>query len=485
MNLRVLFVSTEFRPLLKVGGLADVSTELPAALAALGHDVRVLLPRIAGMPGGERVGKVPGIGRILEHRDGTNGVRLWLLDTPGFRRRSRLYAREDGSAWPDDAERFDELCRVGALLADDALGMDWRADVVHANDWACGLLPLRLQLGRVPAASVFAIHNLAHQGLFSLETAARLGLPGWVQHPDALEFWDRLSLIKAGLNFADRLVTVSPRYAREIQMPALGEGLDGLLRRRSSHLHGILNGIDRRCWDPRRDPALAAGFGPANLAGKARCKQALLAELGFPSDAADAPLAAMVTRLVLQKGIDLVLDALPHLLARGLRLVVLGSGEAALQDALRDASARHPGQVVVRFDFDDALARRIYAGSDLFLMPSRFEPCGLGQLIALRYGSVPVVHAVGGLADTVQEPDAGRDGNGFCFDQATSADLCRAIDRALEAYSRRDAWKALVQRALASRFDWKGSARTYVDVYRRAIVDRRRQILSPAIRHEA
>lgn len=483
MSLRILFVSTEYRPLLKVGGLADVSAELPAALAALGHDVRVLLPRIAGMPGGERVARVPGLGQVLEHRDGD--IRLWLLDSPGFRQRSRLYARDDGSPWPDDAERFDELCRVGALLSDDALGLGWRADVVQGNDWGCGLLPLHLILGRVPAASVFAIHNLAHQGLFPLGTGAQLGLPGWVQHPEALEFWGRLSFIKAGLNFADRLVTVSPRYAREIQTPALGEGLDGLLRRRASHLHGILNGIDRRCWDPHRDPALAARFGPGNLAGKARCKRALLDELGFPADAADAPLAAVVSRLVHQKGIDLVLEALPQLLARGLRLVVLGSGEAGLHEALRAAAARHPDRVAVRFDFDDALARRIYAGSDLFLMPSRSEPCGLGQLIALRYGSVPVVHAVGGLADTVQESESGREGNGFRFDQATSPDLCRALDRALRAYSRPKAWQVLVQRALASRFDWKASARAYVDVYRRAIADRRRQVLRPSTGREA
>lgn len=478
--LRILFVSTEYRPLLKVGGLADVSAELPAALAALGHELRILIPRIRGMPGGTPIASVPGIGRILEHHPIASGPRLWMLDTPMFGRRTRLYARDDGSAWPDDAQRFDELCRTAALLADDALGLGWRADVVHGNDWACGLIPLHLILARVPAASVFAIHNLAHQGLFAAETRIRLGLPGWTWHPDAMEYWGKLSFIKAGLNFADRLVTVSPRYAREILEPAFGEGLDGILRSRGERLHGILNGIDHHCWDPARDPHLAQGYSAENPDGKADCKRALLDELGFAPETVAAPLLAVISRLVPQKGIDLVLQALPHLIARGLRLVVLGSGDSLLEQALQAAAQRHREHLVVRFEFDEPLARRIYAGSDLLLMPSRFEPCGLAQLIALRYGSVPLVHAVGGLADTVHEADE-QQGNGFCFAPDSVAALCAALDRAVAVYAEPERWKALVQRALACRFDWTASANAYVEVYRRALQDRRAPPFSPSI----
>lgn len=473
MNLRILFVTTEYRPLLKVGGLADVSAELPDALAALGHEVRVLLPRIAGMPSGRTLARLPGIGRILELETAEPGVRLWLLDSPGLRGRRRLYSREDGSPWADDAERFDDLCLAGAQLADDAYGLGWRADVVHGNDWACGLLALRLMLRRVPAASVFALHNLAHQGLFPLQTASRLGLPGWVAHPEALEYWGQLSFLKAGLGFADRLVTVSPRYAQEIQRPEFGEGLDGLLRKRATHLHGILNGIDRRCWDPRKDPALSAGFSAGQPDGKAGCKQALREELGLIQPSGNPPLAAVVSRLVPQKGIDLVLQALPRLMASGLDLVVLGNGDPGLHDALRSAAQRYSGRIAVRFDFDDALARRIYAGSDLFLMPSRFEPCGLGQLIALRYGSIPVVNPVGGLADTVHERTAGGLGNGFRMAHASAEALADAVERAVGVYAQPDNWRALVKRALQSRFDWTASARAYVEVYRRALADRR------------
>lgn len=473
MSLRILLVTTEFRPLLKVGGLADVSAELPTALARLGHDVKLLMPAIRGMPAGETVTKLPGIGRVATPGSDRDFA-LWMLDTPRFRRRDRLYDQHDGAPWPDDAERFDELARAATALADDRAGLGWRADVVHAHDWASGLVPLRMMLERVPSASVFTVHNLAHQGLFPLETLARLGLPPWLMHPDALEFWGRVSFIKGGLMFADRLTTVSPRYAREIQTAEFGEGLEGVLLSRARDLDGIVNGLDPEQWNPATDAALAEPYTASNISGKTRNKARLLQELGLDEGSVDAPLLAVVSRLAPQKGIDILLHALPALVQRGVRVAIIGTGDARLEQLLKDAVVRHPGRVAAHFSFDEARARRVYAGSDLLLMASRFEPCGLSQLIALRYGCIPVVHAIGGLADTISEVSADHgSGNGFCFHQPTADALLGALDRALELRSNPDAWTQLIQRAMRQRSDWKASAARYVASYRAAIRRRR------------
>ncbi|HRQ65577.1 MAG TPA: glycogen synthase GlgA [Xanthomonadaceae bacterium] len=469
MKLRVLQVTPEMHPLLKIGGLADVCAALPQALSRLGHDVRVLMPRIRGMPGGRRIARLPGLGTVLEV-DGGQDHPVWLLDNPGLRRRSRLYTRADGRPWSDDAQRFDQFARAAVALADDRAGLGWRADVVHGHDWPCGMVAPHMLLQRIPAATVFTIHNLAHQGLFAAATLSELGLPAWLFHPDALEFWGKLSFIKGGLMFSDRLTTVSPRYAQEIRSEAFGNGLDGVLRYRADRLHGILNGLDNRLWNPRVDKALGSVFSAAHMEGRARVKTAVAHELGL--DPSGAPLLAMVSRLVVQKGVDLLIETLPALVERGVHVALLGRGEPAIEKALVAAAARFPRRVAVRLGYDDALGRRLYGGSDLFLMPSRFEPCGLAQMIAMRYGSIPVAHATGGLIDTIRDA-VGSDGNGFLFEKAGSAELLRAVDRALLLFRDQKAWRAMQQRAMRRRFDWRAPAQAYLHVYRDALACRR------------
>lgn len=471
--LKLLFVAAECAPLIKVGGLADVCAALPRTLAALGHDVRVLLPRLRGLPHGRPAARLARLG-VVHELDAAPGLVYWLFDSPGWRTRDGVYRRGDGGAYPDDAERFAELAHAAVALADDAGGLDWRPDVVHCHEWHAALAPLLLQLARVPAASVLTIHNLAYQGLFPLETADALGLPGWVKHPEAAEFWGRLSFLKAGLSFADRVTTVSPGYAREILAPAFGEGLDGALRARPDGVAGILNGLDADLWNGNTDPHLAAPLPPGHPERKREAKAALARELGWPDD--DAPLAGVVSRMAAQKGLDLILDALPGLRARGLRLAVLGSGDRTLESRWAMAAHGHPGQVALRIGLDEGLAHRIYAASDLFLMPSRFEPCGLSQMSAMRYGALPVVNPVGGLADSVVDatPQALADGGatGFWMVGADAAGLLSAVDRALALRAEADAWPRLQRQAMARQFDWRESAKQYVAVYRAAMAAR-------------
>lgn len=472
--LKVLYVATEYAPLLKVGGLADVAAALPRALAMLGAEVRLLIP----LPGGMTDGPAPiwsDAGCALHPIDAACGTPVWLLDTPRLRRRSGIYADRNGRPYEDDAECALELCRMATAIADDALGLGWRPDVVHCNEWQTALIPMLLMQCRVPAASVLTIHNLAHQGLFPLATGARLGLPRWALHDGAAEYWGQLSFLKAGLVFADRLTTVSPGYAREILTPAFGAGLDGVLRERAEVLDGILNGLDEANWNPQDDPLIETPYSATEPAGKRRARSALLRELAWaePGSPATGVLAAMVGRLVPQKGADLVVDALPELLAMGLRIVVLGSGDAALERSWREAAERYPAQVAVRLGFDEALAHRIFAASDLFLMPSRFEPCGLAQMSAMRYGAIPVVNPVGGLGDTVIDagPSAqpNEDGDGFHMVRADAAALVEACRRAVAAHADRRLWAGLMQRAMSRRFDWGESARLHLQIYRAAM----------------
>lgn len=476
--LKILFVTCEYAPLVKVGGLADVSAALPRALAALGHDVRVLLPRIHGLPRGRPVARLPGgDAQAIEEAP---RLAVWLLDTPGLRVRENPYARHDGQPHADDAARFAELARAAALIADDGCGLDWRPDVVHCQEWHAALTPLLLLLARIPAASVLTVHNLAYRGLFPLGTADALGLPGWVKHPDAAEFWGQLSFLKAGLVFADRVTTVSPGYAREMLTPAFGEGLDGVLRARGDGVAGILNGLDADLWDGNTDPHLAAPLPAGHPERKREAKAALFRELGWRADAAAlaAPLAGVVSRMTAQKGLDRVLDALPALLARGLRLAVLGSGDKALEARWRDAANRHPERIALRIGFDEGLAHRVYAGCDLFLMPSRFEPCGLSQMSAMRYGALPIVNPVGGLADSVTDasPQAIADGvaSGFLMASPDAGGLVEALDRALRLWAQPMHWHGVQRLAMARRFDWRESARRYARVYRDALEARGR-----------
>jgi starch synthase len=480
VSLRVLFVTAEYEPLVKVGGLADVSASLPRALDALGHDVRVLLPRYGCLKDVEDsatpiISRLPGGGCLRECR-GPGGRIVWLVDLPAFRRRrTHPYLRGRNRAYRDDPATWAEFSRVAARLAVDGQGTGWQPDIVHCNEWHSGLAPVWMQLLRAPASSIFTIHNLAHQGLFDAGWLDRLDLPGWLFHPDALEFHGRLSFIKGGLVFADRLTTVSPSYAQEIQTPGFGEGLDGLLRHRQDSLTGILNGIDSDAFNPRTDAALAAPFSSQRLDARARCRLALLDELGLART--NAPVAGFVGRLFPQKGADLILDALDRLLDTGLSLVILGRGDPALERAFRRAGARHPDRVAVRLDQDGDLARRIFAGTDIFLMPSRFEPCGLTQIYAMRYGSVPVAHAVGGLRDTIVDADernlAQGTATGFLFQPDTADALVEAVNRSGQTYAKPPAWHQLMRSGMRRRFDWSRQARAYVRVYEQAIRKRR------------
>ena len=471
--MEVLFVASEVAPWSKTGGLGDVAAALPRALAARGHAVTVVSPRYgsidpraAGFTRKEGVLRIRGEATAAWVRRGR--PTFWLVEHERlFGSRRGIYG-EGGRDFADNPERFTFLSRA-ALALPGATGM--RPRIVHANDWQTGLLPflLRHEHAEDPhlagARTVFTIHNLAYQGVFPKDVVPHLGLPWDVFRFEAMEFYDQLSFVKAGLVFADALTTVSPTYAREIRTHQSGGGLDALLRERAVDLHGILNGIDVAEWDPATDPHLPARFSARALAGKARCKAALQREDGLPVRP-EVPLIAMISRLVEQKGIDLLVAALPELLPRDAQLVLLGGGEASLEQVLVQAAAARRDRMAVRIGFDEGLAHRIEAGADVFLMPSRFEPCGLNQMYSLRYGTVPVVRAVGGLEDTVEDYDGWNAGTGFKFRDYTPAALSLAVRRALELHRDRRAWRALMARGMAEDFSWERSAASYEALYR-------------------
>jgi len=476
--MRILMVASEAIPFAKTGGLADVLGALPAALVRLGHAVDVVLPRYRGITVGEEAGRVAATisGRrvtatVLVHE--FRGVRYVFVDQPHYFDREFLYGTGNQD-YADNAERFAFLSR-GAL--DWAGGTGERYDVVHTHDWQTGLVPVMLEtlfgnhptLGGTPA--VFTIHNIAYQGSFPPAILPGIGL-GWeLMRMDALEFWGRASYLKGGVMFSRIITTVSPRYAQEIQTPAFGFGFDGILRHRSRDLVGILNGIDYDHWDPERDPHLPQPFGASNLEGKAASKRAVLETYGIPvSEVTMArPLVGMISRMVDQKGFDLVAgiaDALPLLDAT---FVVLGTGERRYEDMWRALAATYPDRIGSRIGFDEGLAHRIEGGADIFMMPSRFEPCGLNQMYSLRYGTAPVVRATGGLADTVRnfDPRTG-EGTGFVFEEYTPRALMGTLQWALDIYKDKGTWRRIQLAGMREDNSWDASARKYVQVYERA-----------------
>ena len=481
---KILFVTSEAQPLMKTGGLGDVCGGLPRALHTLGADVRLLLPgyhdtlRRAGRLKMVAQLTVPPLAQpvtLLEGRLPGTRVKVWLIDfPPAYDRPGNPYLNAQGHPWHDNAARFALLAQVAVTIARDAAGLAWRPDVVHANDWQAGLVPALLATEAARPATVFTIHNLAYQGLFPYDTFQSLRLPASLWALDALEFHGQLSFIKGGIAFADRITTVSPTYAREIQTPEHGYGLDGLLRYRAARLSGILNGIDARTWNPARDPHLVSPYSMRRLAHKAANKAALQKEFNLPVDA-DVTMLGLVSRLVHQKGIDLVLAALPELLDLPVQFVAIGSGEPEYESALRAAAARSPDRVAVLAGYDEAVAHRIQAGADVFLMPSRFEPCGLSQLYSLRYGTVPLVRRVGGLADTVTDatPDALAAGTatGIVFDAPTAAALVHAVKRALALRHNARIWKQMQLAGMRQDFSWQHSAAEYLQLYDQALGD--------------
>jgi starch synthase len=480
--LRILFVTSEAYPLMKTGGLGDVSASLPAALKRLQCDVRVMMP--AYRDALARAGPVKQVARLSLPQADTaiallqttlpgTGVTTWLIDGPSaYDRPGNPYMGPDGKPWPDNARRFALLGQAAAALAAGDSTLHWQPQLVHCHDWQSGLTPALLSARQDRPATVFTIHNLAYQGLFDYDTFIELGLPRKLWSPEALEFYGRFSFIKGGLCFADHLTTVSPTYAKEIQAPAMGFGLDGLLRHRASELTGILNGIDERIWNPATDRHLAKRYDRRHFADKVNNKLALQHELGLPRSPS-TPLLGTIGRLVQQKGIDLIVDALPHLLGLPLQLVVLGTGEPSYERVLRRHAARHPDRLAVRIGYDEALAHRIEGGADIFLMPSRFEPCGLNQLYSLRYGTVPIVHRVGGLADTVVDASdaalgAGR-ATGVVFERPEAEAMLNAIQRALMLYNNDRLWKQLALTGMRQSFTWRESARHYLQIYRKLL----------------
>lgn len=479
---KILFVASEAQPLIKTGGLGDVIGSLPVALASLQADVRLLLP--AYHDAVARAGKLNNVAqfsveglaapiRLLEGRLPGTSLITWLLDfPPAYDRPGNPYLDSYGLPWPDNAMRYALLARVAVALALGRTRVKWRPDVVHCHDWQTGLVPALLAQEINHPATVFTIHNLAYQGLFSYDTFAALDLPASLWSVDALEFYGQMSYIKGGLAFADQLTTVSPTYAREIQAPEFGDGLDGLLRHRADRLTGILNGVDNKTWNPARDPFLAQRYSVRRLQDKLPNKLALQREFGLPVKPL-TPLIGMVGRLVSQKGIDLVLETLPGIMRRQVQLVLLGSGEASYEEALRAQAARYAGRLAVRIGYDERLAHLIEAGADIFLMPSRFEPCGLNQLYSLRYGTVPIVRRVGGLADTVtdatEENIKAGTATGVVFEESRAGALLTAVDRALALRKNARRWHKIVHTGMHQDFSWRHSAAEYLRLYKQAL----------------
>lgn len=479
--LRVLQVSAELVPYAKTGGLGDVTGALPEALRAEGVDLRLLVPGYPAVRQAlQRAVALPalplpwgGTATVLRGQlTGFEGRPSYVLDAPAlFDRPGTPYADPAGALFPDNLWRFAALSHAAAQLG---MGWDgaWWPSVVHAHDWHTGLAPA--YLAHVPAGcsaarSVFTIHNLAYQGLFPAEVYARLGLPPQGFAMEGVEFYGQVGFMKAGLHHADAITTVSPSYAQEIQTPAWGCGLDGLLRRRSAHVHGVLNGVDPRVWSPGHDAHLAAPYRADALAGKAICKADLQARVGL-APRLDALLFGVVSRLVAQKGVDLVLAGLDTLLALDAQLVVLGQGDATLEAGLAAAAQANPGRVAVLRGMDEGLAHRVIAGSDAVLVPSLFEPCGLTQMYALAYGSLPLVRRVGGLADTVRDCSlenlAADTATGIVFERFELADYQQALRRAATLWGEPKRWRQVQQTAMAQRFGWDVAARAYAALYR-------------------
>ena len=476
--MRILHVASEATGLVKTGGLADVAAGLARAQLEAGDDVRLLLPAYRGVANAadatvrNDLGDPLGTGRVrlLEGRLPGTRIPVWLVDAPAlFDRDGGPYVDDWGNPFEDNHLRFALLGRVAALLSTAGGLVGWQPQVVHAHDWQAALAPTTLRWwGAARAGTILTIHNLRFQGRFDPSVVRSVGLPPQAHAVEGGEAYGTFCFLKAGLYYADRITTVSPTYASEIQTEGGGEGLHGLLRDRARHLHGILNGIDEALWDPSTDRALNTPFSANALEARAANKGALQRELGL-DEAPDAPILGIVTRLSDQKGIDLLLAALPRLLQTPMQLVVLGSGDRGLETVLRDLSRALPRRVAVYIGYDEDLSHRIFAGADMMSVPSRFEPCGLTQMYAMRYGALPIVRYTGGLADTVADVSVG--GCGFTFDAVDAGALSHAIERAMHVYKDRDVWGRLQLQAMRRRFGWGPAAERYRKVYSAAIAD--------------
>ncbi len=469
--MRILFATPETCDFVQVGGLAAVSAALPRALLPLA-DIRVVVPGYPqvrrGLANLKIVGDSPGFAGLPSFRVGkghaTDGMPYYVVICPElFERPGSPYSDEHGVDWQDNDVRFATFSYAAAQIALGSIDKDWSAHLVHANDWQCALIPAYLEWSQRPLPSVFTIHNLAYQGVFSPDALPRLGIPAQSFHIDGVEFYDRLSLMKAGLVYASHLTTVSQTYAAEITTPEFGCGLEGILRKRAEkdELSGILNGIDES-WDPRTCTALTRTFDAGDWRGRSQNAKDIRRQFGLA--VSRGPLFALVARLVHQKGVDLVIQNAKAIVDAGGQIIVTGKGEAQFEEALRQTQISHPGAVAVRIGFDDNEARRIFAGCDFTLMPSRFEPCGLSQMYAQRFGSLPIGHRTGGLAETIQDGQTG-----FLFERPSSDGLLSSLCRAFSTFGARDHLDRMRREAMGQAFSWTNSAKAYASLYQSAI----------------
>ena len=476
-KLSLLFVTSEVAPLVKTGGLADVAGSLPSALMHAGVDIRVMVPGykavMEGVKSKGRLASLPALGDIpasqLFAAKLPNGVPLLIIDCPPLYDRSGgPYQDAAGNDWPDNPVRFALLSYIGALLGTSASPLAWRPRIIHCNDWQTGLAPAYLRyMAGDSARSVMTIHNLAYQGVFPPQTGSRLGLPPSSFSPEGVEYYGNMSFLKAGLHYADQITTVSPNYAREIQSEPLGMGFQGLLAHRADSLTGILNGIDTDAWDPETDPYIERYYNAIRLPAKQENKRALQERMKL-AVSEDIPLLATIGRFTPQKGQDLLLEAIPQILSLPAQLAVLGAGDADLQDAFQALARTRPGELAVQVGYDEGLAHRIEAGADIFLMPSRFEPCGLNQMYSQRYGTPPIVHDTGGLHDSVlnfSPAVAKTAATGFMFGEMTNAAFMAAVRRAIAAYQDKKIWRQLQKNGMARDFSWEASAQRYIELY--------------------
>ena len=472
---RVLFVAPELFPYAKTGGLGDVSAALPPALREAGVDCRLLVPgyqsildnvALKTVVRGLRL--IPAVRRPASILSGRlpDGTPVYVLRCPAlFERDGGPYQDASGMDWPDNTERFALLGAAAAMLCNDETPLKWHPTVMHINDWQAGLGAAFRAYDDRPGARVLAsVHNLSFAGEFTHPSVTELGLPAWSYSPNGLEFYGRGSFLKAALFFADHITTVSPTYADEITTPAFGGGFEGLLDSRRHGLTGILNGIDSNVWNPKTDPHLAKTYGSSSLEQKSVNKRELRERLKLnPNN--DQPLAGVVSRLTWQKGIDLVAECAPRWLAQGIQVAIVGTGEQALEARLRGLAERFPGQMGVFIGYDEPLSHLMEAGLDMFLMPSRFEPCGLNQMYSMAYGTPPVVRKTGGLADSVVDERSGEVATGFVFDQGYASDLDQTMQHAVSIWQDPSRWRALQRYGMAADFSWPKSALAYKTLY--------------------
>jgi len=486
--LKILFATPEAVPFAKTGGLADVAGALPKSLQALGCEIKLIMPyyrtvRDSGLPhqylgreievslGDEKLKADIYLGHLNQD------IPVYFIGREEFFDRQSLYGTAKGDYF-DNPERFIFFSKAALSFCQ---SMDFSPDIIHQHEWQTGLIPAYLKslyqndplFSR--SATVFTIHNIAYQGLFKKEKFSLTGLPQEMYSPEGIEFWERINFMKAGIVYADVINTVSKKYSEEIQTPEYGYGLEGILRKRKESLYGILNGVDYEDWDPSHDPHLIARYDAKDISGKKQCKMDLLKEFHLPSSLEQVPLLGMISRLADQKGFDLLMEISEALFALNIGFVLLGTGEQKYHDLLTQVAQKYPQKAGIRIAYDDRLAHKIEAGTDFFLMPSKYEPCGLNQIYSLKYGTIPVVRATGGLDDTITPYDpVTKKGNGFKFTRYDAKEFLNTIKAAINFYYQPERWRQLVQNAMAADFSWKRSAQSYLELYRKTLEKKRR-----------